>query len=167
MKDTDIRGLLLQRYYERRREGMISLESEADFAGRITQEELLHVSSQLGEHGLIEWRAVESMVAILGGAGKITAHGIDVVEGGRQSPIAIHFTDQSVRISGSVGVAVGNSNQQTISLQLQELIEAIDKGVGSEADKREAKSRLQAFLAHPLVSALVGAAAAILPNKSS
>lgn len=167
MKDTEIRGLLLSKYYERRRDGMVSFEP-SDFGGQITREDILHVSSQLGEHGLIHWRPLESLnTGLIAGMGKISASGIDVVEGESTSPIAIHLSDQSVNISGSVGVTVGNNNQQTISVQLQELVEAIDKGSGSDEEKREAKSRLQAFLAHPLVSALVGAVATILPNKSS
>jgi hypothetical protein len=49
MKDTEIRGLLLRKYYERRRNGLVGLTPD-DFDGQLSQEEILWVSSQLGEH---------------------------------------------------------------------------------------------------------------------
>jgi hypothetical protein len=166
MKDTEIRGLLLRKYYERRRNGLVGLTPD-DFDGQLSQEEILWVSSQLGEHGLILWKSAESGRGPLTGVGKISASGIDVVEGASQPPIAIHFSNHSVNVTGSIGVNVGNHNQQTISIQLQELVEAIEKGPGSDDEKREAKSRLRVFLEHPLVSALVGAAATVFTNKAN
>lgn len=166
MKDTEIRGLLLRKYYERRREGMIGLEP-SDFDDQLTLKDILYVSQQLGEHGLIKWAESMGLGGLAAGMGKITAAGVDVVEGGRQSPIAIHFTDKSVRISNSVGVAVGNNNQQTIRIQLKELVEAIDRSDSTAESKREAKSLLQKAFEHPTIAAIIGGIAGAVFTSSA
>ena len=62
-----------------------------------------------------------------------------------------HFT-----FTNSQGIQVGNDN--TINMQnfFSEIIEQIEKSSGSPEEKKEAKSRLRAFLEHPLTAAVFG-----------
>jgi len=155
MKDIEIRGLLLQKYYEHRREGSY-LPTPEDFKGQLNHEEILYVSDQLGQHGLLKWTPARAFSGLVGGMGEISASGIDVVEGARKPPIAIQF--QNITVSGSSNVAIGDSNVQTVNIQIDKIIQAIDHSSASAGEKQEAKSLLQKFLAHPLVSTIVSAA---------
>ena len=158
MKDNEIRGLLLAKYYERRREQYIDLQP-SDFSGALTKQDILCVSQQLYEHGLIEWKtALGEKGQLLAGNGHITASGVDVVEDeGVGAPIKITF-DHSTHYSvqSSAGVQIGNGNTQGNSLNISHLIDAIEKSTAPAPDKQEAKSRLMAFLKHPLVTTIVG-----------
>ena len=158
MKDNEIRGLLLGRYYERRREQYIDL-APSEFHDAITKTDILCVSQQLYEHGLIEWTVTRDKDGkILAGKGHITASGVDIVENeGVGAPIKITF-DQSTHysIQSSSGVQIGNANTQGDSINLNQVIDAINNASAPAKDKQEAKSRLLAFLKHPLVTTLVG-----------
>ena len=158
MKDNEIRGLLLGKYYERRREQYIDLQS-SDFGEVIAKKDILCVSQQLYEHGLIEWTvALGETGQIMDGRGHITASGVDIVENeGIGAPIKITF-DQSTHysIQSSSGVQIGNANKQGDSVNLSQVIDAINNSAAPAKDKAEAKSRLLAFLKHPLVTTLVG-----------
>lgn len=158
MKDNEMRGMLLAKYYERRREQYIDLEP-ADLANALTKKDILCVSQQLYEHGLIEWTAARGGVGeILAGRGHITASGVDVVENeGAGAPIKITF-DHSTHYSvhSSSGVQIGSGNSQGDSFNLNQLIEAIEKSTATSQQKKEAKSLLSTFLKHPLVTTIVG-----------
>lgn len=95
---------------------MVGLEP-TDFEYQLTAEDIKHVSAQLLEHGLIKGIRHENVSEGLRAvSGQITAHGIDVIEGAIQSPISIHFVeDKSINVSGSQGVVIGNSNEQTLN----------------------------------------------------
>ena len=154
MKDTEIRGLLLQKYYEIRRQDY-SLPSPEAFGGDLSKEDILYVSDQLGQHGLIEWKPLKADVGgLVGGMGRITAYGIDVVENTATAPIAIQFSQPNINISGS-NVAIGDSNTQTLNIQFDKIVQAIDHSSASDAEKKEAKSLLTKFLEHPLVKKLL------------
>jgi hypothetical protein len=62
----------------------------------------------------------------------------------------------NVNISHSSGFQVGNQNFQSVQVALNQLLQAIDSHQGSLEQKVEAKSLLKAFLAHPLVVAVLG-----------
>jgi hypothetical protein len=160
MKDADIRGIVLKKYYEHRREGYIGL-TPLDFDDRLTEADIFHIASQLGEHGLIHWRAVEAIGGDRAGSGKISAAGIDVVEGTATSRIAIHV-DKSINVSNSTDVQIGSRNKQTLHVEIEHLVAAINGSQASAAEKAEAKSLLRKFLEHPLVSTIVGGAINLL-----
>ena len=62
---------------------------------------LYRICKQLGKHDLINW----SPYIGDGGVGEITAHGIDVIEGQRQSDMAVPLVDNcTTNISGSTNV---------------------------------------------------------------
>jgi len=158
MKDNEMRGVLLAKYYERRREQYIELQPP-DVADALSKQDILCVSQQLYEHGLIEWKAERRGTGqMTAGRGHITACGVDVVENeGVGAPIRITF-DHSTHYSvhSSAGVQIGNGNTQGDSVNLKQLIEAIEKSGASMQEKEEAKSRLAAFLRHPLVATVAG-----------
>ena len=158
MKDTELRGLILQKYYDRRREGYFQWSSDdfKDSTG-FDATDLFRVCDQLGEHGLIDWKPLHGQGGTIGGAGRISAFGVDVIEEGTQPPISITFDhSHNVTVTGSSNVQVGNSNIQGITVQIESLIRAIDASTSSDTHKTEAKSLLKKFLEHPVVAAIVG-----------
>ena len=99
-------------------------------------------------------------VGQLAGRGRISAAGVDVIEGSAKPPISITL-DQShhVSIQNSSNVQVGNSNVQEISNHIGKIITAIDHSNATESEKAEAKSLLKKFLEHPLVTSIAGGVA--------
>lgn len=156
MKDTEIRGILLQKYYERRRERHIQLSSE-DFDGQISDTDIAYISDQLAEHGLIDWQPFHNRGELVGGFGHITAFGVDVIEDEDvDSPIKIVFDQRNITVTKSTNVQIGNVNIQTETITIGEIIAAIAKSNASEKEKNDAKSILKRFLEHPLVTSILG-----------
>lgn len=153
MKDNQLRGLLLQKLYDHRKESqdMTSLVLPTDFSFPMTEIEIIRIGSQLEEHGLA--RCQNSM----GNAWRITAYGVDVVEReGAGAPIEIKITNTN--ISNSVGVVVGNNNSQDIRASFTEILSAIEKAPANSNEKNEAKNLFGEFLKHPLVTSMAGGA---------
>lgn len=160
MKDSEIRGLILQYYYDRRREGW-SLPKPDDLGRGLTEQDILHVADQLAEHNLLEWRRQGSHGEIRVGMGKINAFGIDVVEGDAQTELKVEFVhNKTINISGSTNVVVGDNN--TAMQSVQDLVKVIESSTGTPEAKEEAKHLLRRFLEHPLVAALAGGAIGLL-----
>ena len=87
-----------------------------DFNPPIKKDDILYISEQLSQHGLIDWKPLKNGPRLVDGSGKITANGIDVIENdGLNSPIQI-FIPQNINISNSTGVQIGNNNSQEINL---------------------------------------------------
>lgn len=157
MKDTEIRGILLRKYYERRRERHIQLAYD-DFEGQLSDKDIVYVSDQLAEHGLIDWDPFNNRGELVGGFGHITAFGVDVVENKDiDTPIKIVFDQRSnISIADSSHVQVGNENIQNVVINIRKLITDIDNSDASDKDKKEAKERLKSFIEHPLVTSILG-----------
>jgi hypothetical protein len=163
MKDTELRGILLQKYYEHRR-GRYFLPKPEEFDVPISEIDIIAVSSQLGEHGLLDWKELKTLNSIWGN-GKISAFGIDVVEGAAKPDIKVEFVqNKTVTISGSSNVIVGDHNQQNISHHVTALEKAIDASSATPEAKQEAKGILRRFAEHPLVTSLAGGAISLLGN---
>lgn len=110
MKDNEIRGLILQYFYDRRRDGYIDIPEPNDFDGKISQVEINDIVDQLRQYNLIEWRQTESNgYSIFYASGKITARGVDVVEGQLAPPIAI-TSQQNITINQASGFQISNNN---------------------------------------------------------
>ncbi len=162
MKDTELRGIVLQKYYEKRRGPMFTPKPE-DFDEQISFEDILAISGQLGEHGLITWNPIRAVEGVQFGLGKISALGIDVVEGAATPAIKVEFVqNKSVTISGSSNVIVGDHNKQSVSHHINEIIRAIDTSQETPEQKAEAKGLLRKFIEHPLVTAVAGGAISLL-----
>jgi hypothetical protein len=164
--DYEVRGAVLRRFYERRNEshGHYGL-LVSDFAGAYSYGELQRICDQLAEKGLISWKQQFTGSGDMVGMGKLLARGSDVIEGNVESPISINL-DQSVAIHNSQNIAVGNNNTQHWQGHFDALVKAIDASNFSAAEKHEAKSRLNEFLSHPLVAAIVGAVATAWPGNA-
>lgn len=66
-------------------------------------------------------------------------------------------TTNHINIHGSTGIQIGDHNVQNLQVALKEVLSSIDKADAPREQREEAKSRLNAFLAHPLVASAVGA----------
>lgn len=162
MKDTELRGLILQYFYDRRRKDRLPAPKPADLDVDVDDQDILQVCDQLGEHNLLKWTAskstdYDSLGEISFGFGKINAFGIDVVEGEATPDIKVTFVqhnNNTVTITGSQGVnnIIGSNNTLTIS----ELVKAVESADATPQEKEEAKSLLRKFLEHPLVSKIAG-----------
>ena len=160
MKDSELRGHILDYYYKRRRQSW-SLPKPEDLGLEVSELDILHVATQLGEQNLLEWKKLGTHGNIHAGMGKINAFGIDVVEGNLQSPVKVEFVQhKTINVSGSTNVVVGDNN--TVNQSVQELLRAIDQTRGTTEQKAEAKTLLKQFLEHPLVSAVAGGAIGLL-----
>ena len=167
MNDNELRGLILKKYYDKRREGWVQWKSEdfQDVESDFTAQDLFSVCDQLGQHGLIEWKGLEDNSGVtIDGRGKISAYGIDVVEKKQASPISINFdySDHSVAIASSSNVQVGSGNIQGISIHVQKLWDAIQSADAPPEKKEEAKTALRKFLEHPAVTAVLGGLASAI-----
>jgi hypothetical protein len=106
MKDTQLRGIILAKYYECRR-GQIFTPKPEDFEPPIKIEDILAISDQLGQHGLIEWKVIKSLGGTAAGFGKISAFGIDVVEGEATPGIKVEFVQsKTINVTGSSNIMV-------------------------------------------------------------
>jgi hypothetical protein len=168
MKDSELRGYILQYFYDRRRDGLsLSPPKPADLGVEVTEQDILYVCDQLGEHNYLEWKATKSNYKssgiIVNGYGRINAFGIDVVEGNVTPAIKVEFVqhnNNTVTITGSTNVnnIIGSNNTLTLS----ELAKAIESATATPQEKEEAKTLLRKLLEHPLVSAIAGSAVGLL-----
>jgi hypothetical protein len=159
MKDGELRGIVLEKFYELRNEqpsmlDVLSLPEIVSLDPNVNR--LLNICDQLGEHGLIQWRSLNSLSAV-GGMGKITARGVDVVEGTAPAPITVTLHDHRISVSQSSNVQSGDSNTQGVKLRIDKLIAAIDHSEASDAEKTEAKSLLEKITSNPLVQTVLSA----------
>lgn len=150
---TQWRTIVLRRFYADHDNDLITADA-TDFAGLISQERLDTICGHLAEKERLDWTGILSG----GGVGRITAAGIDEIEGRPKESVLTNFSIGNV---SAQTVQIGNDNAlnvQSVSFQLQSLIQAIENHEGSAEEKTEAKSRLKSFLAHPLTAAVLGAA---------
>ncbi len=75
---SDLRRLVLEKYYQKRKDDFISANA-INFEG-LQVSEVLRVSQQLHDQGLIEFRSLRGDDKTVAGSGKITPKGIDAVE---------------------------------------------------------------------------------------
>ena len=164
MKDNDLRGLILRKFYEKRRLGVLTFLTDDDFKDLpqpldFDKTDRYRICDQLAEHGLLKWISFRHMMAVTtGGQGQITALGVDVIEGTAKPTISItyDYSQQHVSVQNSSGVQIGNSNVQDLSVHIGKIISAIDHSTANEQQKAEAKSLLKRFLEHPLVASIAG-----------
>src|SRR5204863_9925914 len=91
MKDSVVRGCLLQLLYERRSEGSIPFghsEQAVPPPGGISGRDWLRAVAQLSEYRLIDWTPVEdqSGMGLLSGFARINDFGVKVLEAGVEFP---------------------------------------------------------------------------------
>lgn len=166
MKDSEFRGIVLRQFYEMRHvKDMLQLSDLNDLS-QGNENQLANICDQLGEQGLIEWKPLRGMGRTVAGMGKISAYGVDVIEGSRTPPIALTINDHSVRVSGSQHVQVGSGNTQGVTISIDKLVAAIDHSSASADEKAEAKSLLAKLGSNPIVLKVLGAVAGVVLTGS-
>ena len=174
MKDSVVRGCLLQLLYERRSEGSIPFghaEQAVPPPGGISRRDWLRAVAQLSEYRLIDWTPLkdQSGMGLLSGVAKINDFGVKVLESGVASPIRIS-TDEVRRttVPQREQAPIGPSNpqqQQVIVEALEKVITAINQADVSEREKNEVKSLLRKLLGSKAAASVLGASAQSLADK--
>ena len=173
MKDSVVRGRLLQLLYERRSEGSIPFghgEQAVPPPGGISRRDWLRAVAQLSEYRLIDWTPLEdqSGMGLLSGVAKINDFGIKVLEAGAAPPIRISI-DESRRTTilpqQQAPIATSIPQQQVITEALEKLITAINQADMSEKEKNKAKSSLRKLLGSKAAASVLGAGARSLAAK--
>ncbi|HEX4654076.1 MAG TPA: hypothetical protein VH227_07495 [Candidatus Udaeobacter sp.] len=173
MKDSVVRGSLLQLLYERRSEGSIPFgqgEQAVLPPGGINQRDWLRAVAQLSEYHLIDWTPVEdqSGMGLLSGFAKINDFGVKVLEGSVAAPISISI-DKSRRTTVPrrqiPPAPITPQQQQVIMEALEKVITAINQADVSEEEKNEAKTLLRRLLGSKAAVSVLGPGAQSLAAK--
>ncbi len=173
MKDSVVRGCLLQLLYERRSEGPIPF-GRVDHAvpppGGISRRDWLRAVAELSEYGLIDWTPLEDQSGMgqLSGFAKINDFGVKVLEAGVEPPIRIAIDEvrrTTVRKQEQGPIATSTPQQQKITEALEKVITAINQADVSEQEKNEAKSLLRKLLGSKAATNVLGAGAQSLAAK--
>jgi len=173
MKDSVVRGRLLQLLYEHRTEGSTPLghgEQAVPPPGSISRRDWLRAAAQLSEYGLIDWTPIEdkSGMGLLSGFAKINDFGVQVIEAGVASPIKISIDESrrtAVPQTGQTPIVVSTPPQKRVTDALEKVIIAINQAEVSEQEKNEAKSLLQKLLGSKAAAKVLGAGAQSLVAK--
>jgi hypothetical protein len=173
MKDSVVRGRLLQLLYERRSEGSTPfghIEQAIPPPGGISRRDWLRAVAQLSEYGLLDWTPLEdkSGMGLVSGFAKINEFGVKVIEAGVAPPIQIAI-DESRRTTvpqqEPAPIATSTPQQQKIMDALEKVITAINRANVSEQEKNEAKSLLRKLLSSKAAAKVLGAGGQSLAAK--
>ena len=174
MKDSVVRGCLLQLLYERRTEGSIAfghIEQGVPPPAGINRRDWLRAVAHLSEYRLIDWTPLEdkSGMGLLSGFAKINDFGVRVLEAGVAPPIRI-VIDESRRTTvpqqkQSSIAASTPQQQQMITDALEKVITAINEADVSERQKNEARSLLRKLVRSKAAASVLGAGAQSLAAK--
>ena len=172
MKDSVVRGCLLQLLYERRTEGSAPLghvEQAVPPPGGITSRDWLHAAAQLSEYGLIDWTPLEDKtgMGLVSGFAKINDFGVKVLEPGAKSPIAISIDENRRPIVPEQEQApiAPSTPQQMITDALEKVITAIIQADVSEEEKNETESLLRKLLSSKAADRVLGTGVQTLVAK--
>ena len=173
MKDSVVRGRLLQLLYERRSEGSIPfgrLEEAVPPPGGISHRDWLRAVAQLSEYGLIDWSPLEdkSGMGLLSGFARINDFGVKVLQGGVEPPIRISIDEAgrtAVPQQEQAPIATIAPQEQNITDALEKVITAINQADVSEQEKNESKSLLRKLLSSKAAAKVLGAGAQSLASK--
>ena len=173
MKDSVVRGCLLQLLYERQAEGPIPFGQAEDAVpppGGINHRDWLRAVAQLSEYHLIDWTPLEdkSGMGLLSGFAKINDFGVEVLEGDVSAPLRISI-DESRRSTVSkreqAPIAGRTPQQQMITEALEKVIAAINQADVSAQQRNEAKSLLRRLLGSKAAASVLGPGAQSLAAK--
>jgi hypothetical protein len=173
MKDSVVRGCLLQLLYERRSEGSIPFghaEQAVPPPAGISRRDWLRAVAQLSEYRLIDWVPLDdqSGMGLLSGFAKINDFGVKVLEGGVAPPIRISIDERrrtTVPPGQQASIAPSTRQQQAITKALEKVITAINQADVSEREKNEAKSLLRKLLGSKAAASVLGPGAQSLAAK--
>ena len=95
MKDSIVRGRVLQLLYDRREEGPLLFGAAQEAIappGGIDGRDWLHAIAELANHGLVRWDPQTSTTDAMLGVAEITETGLDVCEGRTKPEIGIRLS---------------------------------------------------------------------------
>ena len=173
MKDSVVRGCVLQLLYERRSEGSIPFgraEQAVPPPEGINRRDWLRAVALLSEYHLIDWAPLEdrSGTGLLSGFAKINDFGVKVLEAGVASPISISI-DESRRTTvpqqQQAPIAASIPQRQAITKALEKVITAINQADVSEQEKNEARTLLRKLLGSKAAARMLGPGAQSLVAK--
>ena len=170
MKDSVVRGHLLQFLYRHRDEGAIafghSKEAIPPPVG-ITRRDWLGAVAQLAEYGLIDWKPTEdrSGRGLLEGFASISEFGIKVIETGSEPPIRIAFDRTTAAQPQQRVASAGAAEQAGVTEAMEKVIAAIEQADVSKREKNEARSLLRTLLTGRAAAKALGAGARSLRAK--
>jgi hypothetical protein len=107
MRDSELRGLILEALYNQRRKDLVNLDQELGELP-VLQGATESILRQLVKKGLLE-RPIQPLNGL--GTGRITAYGIDVVQGTTSPPLSI-LLHQRIMVQD---IQVGDGNIPNIS----------------------------------------------------
>jgi hypothetical protein len=173
MKDSVVRGCLLQLLYEHRSEGAIPFgqaEQAVPPPAGINRRDWLRAVAQLSEYRLIDWKPVEdqSGMGLLSGVAKINEFGVKVLEGSVESPISIatgQSRSTSIAPQQQSAVGEGTPQQAATTAALEAVINAIDQAKVPEQEKNDVRSLLRELLGSKAVYNVLGPGAQSLVAK--
>jgi hypothetical protein len=173
MKDSVVRGCLLQLLYEHRNEGSLAFgqgEQAVQSPGGISRRDWLRAVAQLSEYGLIDWTPLEDTtgMGLLSGFAKINDLGTQIIEGGVAPPIQISIDERrrtTVSKREEAPFATSTPQQGRVADALETVINAINQADLSEQEKNESKSLLRKLLSSKAAAKLLGAGAQSLVAK--
>lgn len=173
MKDSVVRGCLLQLLYERGSEGSIPFgqaERAVPPPPGISNRDWLRAVAQLSEYGLIDWSPLQdkSGMGLLSGFARINDFGVKVIEAGVESPVSISI-DKSRRANvlreQQPAVTASSAQQLMIAEAVEKIIGAIDQANVPEQEKNEAKAFMRNLLRSKAVGTVLGSGAQSLAAK--
>ena len=111
MRDSELRGLILEALYNQHRKDLVNLDQELGGLP-VPHSATESILRQLVKKGLVE-RPIQSLNGL--GNARITAYGIDVVEGTTSPPVSIVLHQRTVQ---DVQVGEGNQNVSDTTLDV-------------------------------------------------
>jgi hypothetical protein len=130
MRDSELRGIILEALYNQRGRDLVDFETEL---GKLPLPDgaMESIVRQLEKKGLVE-RPFRPLSGL--GKGRITVHGVEVVEGTTSPPLSILF-QQHIMVRDSSDVQIATGNIQNVS-DIKETNTAIDHSqAGQDAPK--------------------------------
>jgi len=151
MKDSVVRGRVLQLLHERRGEGFLpfgAAERAVPAPEGINHRDWLQALAQLAEYGLIDWKPIEdkSGMGLLGGFARINELGMHILDSSAASPIRITFDERRAVVGDPQEIKVPGAEAQALKAAFEQVILAIEKTSVSEGEKKEAQSLLLKLL---------------------
>jgi hypothetical protein len=159
MRDSEARGLVLKRLYDLRERPDGGWLQPSDFSGvPVSEDALPRLVEYLVQEHFTDWKPLQSgsHMGVEHFIARITSAGVDVIEGTKKPPPTITF-DFSVNVQGSQGVQIGGQgNVQTVTMDIEKLMIAVDSSNATLTEKEEAKSLLKKIADNKLVQMVIG-----------
>ena len=132
MKDSVVRGRVLQLLHERRGEGFLpfgAAERAVPTPEGINNRDWLQALAQLAEYNLIDWKPIEdkSGMGLLGGFARINELGTHVLNSSAASPIRITFDERRAVVGDPQEIKMPGAEAQALKDAFEQVILAIEQ----------------------------------------